>query len=257
MIGQLDFRISPRLRGWIWVSTALVSFILLGLLSSLYGERVSSDTVRRVTITGNRILSTDRLEGLLTPLMGQRLEAVNPDSVQAAFLRHPLVKAAKVSRHYPDELRIQIQEVYPIAYLQGQTYFSIALDGRILPLPDYGMIYSLPIITGITDVNTIKPGTTTQDDYVRELLTFLTGLRFNNLRLYRDISEIQYTTEKGMKLITSTNSTPVYMGNYDQVWRNCAILQAFIRQLDAGPVLPAYRYVDLRFKNQVVVRERR
>ncbi|OIO62629.1 MAG: hypothetical protein AUJ47_07450 [Candidatus Marinimicrobia bacterium CG1_02_48_14] len=246
-----------KMRGLLWGIIAVVSFALLGFLSSVYAERMETDQVERVTIYGNRILSTERLQSILKPYMLQRLEAINPDSVQAQFTRHPLVKTAKVSRIYPNELQVRIREVYPIAYLQGNTYFSIDADGRILPLPDYGMIYTLPIITGIENPDALETEKIVTDAYTLNMLQLLIRLRQQYPHIYQDISEMNYTDEQGLKLITSSNSTPVLLGIYNQINQSCATLDAFINQLGFGSVLPAYRYVDLRFANQVVVRERK
>lgn len=246
-----------KMRGLLWSIAALVCFALLGFLSRVYAERLKTDQVERVTIYGNRILSTERLQSMLQPYMLQRLEDIDPDSVQAQFIHHPLVKTVKVSRIYPNELQVRIREVFPIAYLQGNTYFTIDSDGRILPLPDYGMIYTLPIITGIQNTEALETEKFVLDVYTQKLLQFLIRLRQQYLHIYQDISEISYTDDQGLKLITSSSSTPVLMGKYSQINQSCAILDAFINQLEAGSVLPAYRYVDLRFANQVVVRERK
>lgn len=247
---------TENFRGILWSFIAVAGFGLLGLLSSLYGEHVNADVVQRVTIYGNRILSTERLESMLQPYMWQRLEAIDADSVQHQFLQHPLVKSVKVSRIFPDELQVHIREVHPIAYLQGSRYLSIDMDNKVLPLPDYGMIYTMPIITKIENAAEIESDAILRDTYINQLVDFLKQLRKTYPHIYYDISEISYSEKEGLKVITSTNSTPVYLGTYDQLPLRVATLDAFIRQLDQGPVLPAYRYMDLRFANQVVVKER-
>ncbi|MCF7796580.1 MAG: FtsQ-type POTRA domain-containing protein [Lentisphaeria bacterium] len=247
---------TEQYRGLLWSLVALAGFGLLGLFSSLYGEHVNANLVQRVTIHGNRILSTQRLESMLKPYMWQRLETIDLDSLQAQFLQYPLVKAVKVSRIYPDELQVYVREVHPIAYLQGSHYLSIDVENKTLPLPDYGMIYTMPIITQISNTAALEPNTVVADEYINDLVAFLKQLRRTYPQLYYDISEISYSEKEGLKVITSTNSTPVYLGTYHQLPLHIATLDAFIRQLDQGPVLPAYRYVDLRFANQVVVKER-
>ncbi len=126
----------------------------------------------------------------------------------------------------------------------------------LLPLPDKGMLYNLPIITGINvEVAASNIGQVIPDETVQMLVNFLKKIRKEHQALYLDISEISYD-RRGIKLISATHGTTVLLGNEDDALVNSIILETFISEESDSGIISPYQYIDLRYDRQVIVKER-
>ncbi|MCH7496030.1 MAG: cell division protein FtsQ/DivIB, partial [Candidatus Marinimicrobia bacterium] len=73
--------------------------------------------------------------------------------------------------------------------------------------------------------------------------------------LYNIISEIHIGVRGDVNLIGTKNSTLVYLGKSDFV-NKIDRIRSLVATINQGEGLSGYQYVDLRFKNQVIVKER-
>ena len=87
------------------------------------------------------------------------------------------------------------------------------------------------------------------------LVNFLKKVRKEHQSIYLDISEISYD-RRGIKLISATHGTSVFLGNEDDAVLNSIILEKFISDDSDSGIISPYQYIDLRFDRQVIVKER-
>lgn len=244
-------------QSWIYAGVLIVGLVLLGSLSEGYADLINENELARVNVYGHRIMSHDRLSGMLESYFGTPLNDLNMDELRDLFVAYPLVKSAKVTRHYPDELDIYIRELVPVAYINLGRVLTLDTQGILLPLPDKGMLYNLPIITRVPD-NDLSPkiGEKLEQPIVSDLVAFLTKIRESHVGIYLDISEISYDAESGIKLVSATHGTVVLLGDWDSATDAVYVLSAFISGETASQIISPYQYIDLRFANQVIVKER-
>jgi len=242
---------------WAFSALLLVVVFLLASMSLSYADLLAADQVTAVELYGQRTMSPQRVQQLTNAYLGQPLTDLNMRQIQNSFLEYPLIRSAKASRSYPHTLEIYLHDVLPVAYLSRKTIMTVDDKATLLPLPDNGMLYDLPIITGInlTD-QAIQVGEQVPDETVQMLITFLKQLRRDYRNIYLDISEISYD-RRGIKLVSAANGTTVLLGNEDEALLHTRILENFIsEETDTGIISP-YQYIDLRFARQVIVKERK
>ncbi|MCF7823833.1 MAG: FtsQ-type POTRA domain-containing protein [Candidatus Marinimicrobia bacterium] len=241
---------------WAFTTALVLIVIMLGFLSLSYANFMRTDSIRAINVYGQRTMSQERVSSLIDPYLGKPLRALDPGKLQNSFLEYPLIRSAKVTRHYPDILDIYLYDILPVAYIKLNEIMTLDDKATLLPLPDKGMLYNLPIITGIQiEPMTTQIGTTISDETVNMLINFLKLIRREYQNIYLDISEISYD-RRGVKLISATNGTTVLMGNEDDAVVNSQILAAFISEESDSGIISPYQYIDLRFDRQVIVKER-
>jgi len=241
---------------WLFTATVALSLLLVGFLGLSYANFVQADTIESINLYGQRTMSKERVSSLTEPYLGKPLRAIDLNRIQSSFLEYPLIRSAKVTRHYPNTLDIYLYDILPVAYIQVKEIMTLDDKATLLPLPDKGMLYNLPIITGTNmDPRAFQIGEIIPDETIKMLVNFLKLIRRDYQNIYLDISEISYD-RRGIKLISATHGTSVLLGNEDDAVINSQILAAFISEdSDAGIISP-YQYIDLRFDRQVIVKER-
>jgi len=241
---------------WAFSAGLLVILLLLGFLSVTYATLLRSDEVEAINLYGQRTMSPERVKSLTEVYLGSSLNDLDLRDIQDSFLEYPLIRSAKATRNYPNALDIYLYDVLPVAYIAIGDIMTLDEKAILLPLPDKGMLYNLPIITGIdVDVLSSDVGNLIPDETVQMLVNFLKEIRKEHQNLYLDISEVSYD-RRGIKLISATHGTSVYLGNEDDAMLNCIILEKFISDESDSGIISPYQYIDLRFDRQVIVKER-
>ncbi len=242
---------------WAFSAVFLISAILLGSLSLSYADLLQSDNIETINLYGQRTMSPERVQNLTEIYLGESLRNLNLMDIQDSFLKYPLIRSAKATRRFPSTLDIYLYDILPVAYIAIQSIMTLDEKATLLPLPDKGMLYNLPIITGINlDLQSAKVGEPIPDETVQMLVNFLKFIRKEHQNIYLDISEISYD-RRGIKLVSATHGTTIYLGNEDEALLNSRILANFISDESDSGIISSYQYIDLRFDRQVIVKERK
>ena len=254
MVRASTYTIPPL--SWVFSAGLLTILLLVGFLSVTYADLLRSDEVEAINLYGQRTMSPERVKSLTEIYLGRSLTDLDLAEIQKGFLEYPLIRSAKVTRNYPHSLDIYLYDVLPVAYIAVQDIMTLDEKAILLPLPDRGMLYNLPIITGIElDVPKADVGQVIPDETVQMLVNFLKIIRKEHQNIYLDISEISYD-RRGIKLISATHGTSVFLGNEDDAILNSIILEKFISEGSDSGIISPYQYIDLRFDRQVIVKER-
>ena len=241
---------------WVFSGALLLITVALGFLSESYADLSNHDEVQVINLYGQRTMSPERIQSLTEAYLGHSLNELNLQQIQDLFLEYPLIRSAKATRHFPNILDIYLYDVLPVAYIAMDGIMTLDEKGTLLPLPDNGMLYNLPIITGVTsDARAAQVREIIPDETVQMLVNFLKELRKDYQGLYLDISEVSYD-RRGIKLISATNGTTVYLGTEDEALFKSRILAEFISEESDSGIISPYQYIDLRFDRQVIVKER-
>jgi cell division septal protein FtsQ len=244
-------------QSWLFMAAFMFSILALGGISLSYANFLRTDVIDSINLYGQRTMSQERVKSLTEPYLGKPLQALDLRKIQDSFLEYPLIRSAKVTRHYPNTLDIYLYDVLPVAYIAIESIMTLDDKSTLLPLPDKGMLYNLPIITGIkTDPQSVHIGEVMADETVKVLVNFLKVLRKEHQNIYLDISEISYD-RRGIKLISATHGTNVLLGNEDDAVMSSRILANFIADESDSGIISPYQYIDLRYDRQVIVKERK
>ena len=237
-------------------ATITLSIMFLIYASFWWSSYTRMSHLRQIDISGYSIIPEEDHQIQLKPLMGIELEEVNLREVSLLIESHPYVKAARVSRQYPATLSIEIVERQPVAVLNVDPVLMIDREGIILP--DKGQVndFLVPCLSGFNPAKELYPaGQQTVSVKVQETMNLITRILDYYPVLYSNISEVTMNANDEYVIILAEYPTKVILGNTD-VWAKIQILGKFEHSLNNKRQLSDYKYLDLRYDNQVIAKER-
>ena len=127
-------------------------------------------------------------------------------------------------------------------------------DGICLPV-QYSSI-SLPILSNFKTNKELYPrGERTKSSNVLKSVKIIRYSKENFTGLYEEISEFLFNKENEYEIILKNGKTKILLGS-DGIFTKLDHLKAFKSALPDDKNFNIYRYIDLRYKNQIIVRER-
>jgi len=228
----------------------------LTVAASAWAEYIGITKIKSIQFAGAHLLPAEEYERSLQPLLGVPLDEIDLNDVRMLMEAHPFVKAARVSRHYPYTLRVEIRERQPIAMLNLKPILFVDSEGVILP--DMGLSDNLllPCLSGFNPTPELyPPGHETVSQKVQESVRLMNQIMAVAPALYNNLSEILLNNQDEYVFVLSEYPTRIVIGR-ENIWEKIKLLNAFENAIGGPRNLSQYRYLDLRYKNQIVVRER-
>jgi cell division protein FtsQ len=209
--------------------------------------------IDRLRVTGTSRLSMGEIEGLIGDVRGGSLALVDLEAVRASLLGSQWVADATIRRVLPSTLAIRLVEREPVAIARlGHQLYLVDAAGVIMA--EFGPQYadlSLPIVDGLAappsdDGPVIDPGR------ARTAAGFLHALQARP-DLLRAVSQVELTAS-GVRVLLGDDPSWLVLGTERFVERLQTYVEVFPALADrARPV----DYVDLRFGDQVFVKDRK
>tara|TARA_B100000427_G_scaffold136590_1_gene113536 strand:- start:1250 stop:1999 length:750 start_codon:yes stop_codon:yes gene_type:complete len=166
------------------------------------------------------------------------------------------VRDCKISRTFPETVNIVIYEREPLAIINSTDLIMLDVDGICLPVEEYGTI-SLPILSNFKTNEELYPaGEKTKSSNVIKSIDIIKYSKRNFNRLYEDISEFVFNDSNEYEIILKNGNTKILLGA-NNIFKKIDYLKAFDEALPDNKNFNVYKYIDLRYKDQIVVRERR
>ena len=166
------------------------------------------------------------------------------------------VKDCKISKTFPETVNIVIYEREPLAIINSTDLIMLDVDGICLPVEEYGTI-SLPILSNFKTNEELYPaGEKTKSSNVVKSIDIIKYSKRNFHNLYEDISEFVFNDSNEYEIILKNGKTKILLGS-DNVFKKIDYLKAFDDVLPDDKNFNIYKYIDLRYKDQIVVKERR
>ena len=165
----------------------------------------------------------------------------------------PKLRFVEIYKDYPDTLRILSHPRKAVVLLAGNGLYLADSEGMIMErlTPEKRKEVVFPVITGISD-DRIRTGEMIRKESFFKALDIQAALNKHCDRLYRLLSELHLHPHGGITAIF-VGGTEVRFGRKNPLAR-LPELDAFMR---SGLAVPRYkleglRYIDLRFKEQIV-----
>ena len=224
----------------------------LGLLAMLpWGEfRARVLVVGRVRVAGLRYLDAAQVQRRSGLAPGQDLLALDLDRARQQVLMEPRVREARVHRAGLRDVEIRVEERMPALLVEHGEPWEIDATGVLLEPLEQGVVADVPLLTG-PDFSDVRPGTQIQTVDVRRGLAWTTILSDNALRLAGQVSEVD-VSDSGLTRLVLLNGVRVLAPVWPNGTRQLSGLRATLADLAAKGMTP--REVDVRFKDQIVVR---
>lgn len=247
-------RFSQRIWRYAAMGLGLTVLVVLGALASTSVVNARLLAVDDVAVQGNRRLSIGEINKLIGGVRGQSLLLVDLQQFRARLLESRWVASVTVRRILPSTIDVRIVERDPVAVARlGQQLYLVDEGGVIIDA--YGPQYSdfdLPIVDGM---GTTATGSQPAIDPVRAHLAsrFLSALA-TRPELRQSVSQVDVSRDENVAVLLNDDSTLLYLGN-DQ------FMERLRTYLEIRPTLVErlhdVDYVDLRFGQRVIVKERK
>lgn len=208
---------------------------------------------------------------------GLAMDEVNTLEIKELMLDHSFVKSAKVYTTLSGRIMVELTQRRPIARvnLSNGYNFYIADDGCVLPIPRNGAIY-VPIVTGsftppfsrgtfgkvISDEDDPEKKSSENYTFYVKLINFVKFVEGSDF--WRSQIEQINVIDRGARIGARTMKEPqievvprvgghvVLLGGLDGAGEKLDRLNSFYKGALEYEGWSAYRYVDLRFDNQIV-----
>jgi hypothetical protein len=147
-------------------------------------------------------------------------------------------------------VEIHVEERVPALAVEHGEPWEIDAEGVLLEPLQAGVVADVPILAG-PDFSAYRPGSQVQTAEVRRGLAWTTILSDNALRLSGQVSEVDVSDSRLTRLVL-LNGVRVLAPAWPNGARQLSGLRATLADLAAKGMTP--REVDVRFKDQIVVR---
>ena len=208
--------------------------------------------VTQFNFSGNERVSLPALEGMAQPLLGQNIFQLDLESITEQFKANPWVENVSAVRHFPREISIQIQERTPFARIQLDKTYLMDHYG-VLIIPDNKKYADLPLITGVK-VQRVELG---NEIPVAGIVPGLQAMHFmNQLGAFKDdpIQKFHMSSPRKLVFTTGGRGIDIYLA-VDRIQEGFKNLKIILDAMESN--LSGIHYIDLSFKDKVVVKQNR
>jgi cell division protein FtsQ len=243
-------------RGVIVASAAvLVSGMLFVLFRApSWGRGEDRFLLSQVEVRGNTVLTEDEVVALSGVELGTSLLSIRIADVERSLSMSPRVQRAHASRVLPDRILVTLDERLPAALVAAgrNSYVEVADDGTALPAVERTPFVDLPLVTGA--VGKVTPGAMVASDELKSVLKLLREACEVSPFLWTELSEVRIAPGSGLIIYTVADGAEVRVGSGALDSRGLSLLASVLLDLRAKG--ERAESIDLRFRDQVIVKER-
>ena len=230
------------------------TFILTLIFSIKWANYQKIFKLNEPIITGYDILDEQDYRKIISQLDYDIIYSTDVVEIRKVLESNPFVKAARVSRHFPNRINIQIVERKPLGIINLDNQLMIDDEAVVLPGKKYSEDYLIPVLSGFNSAIELYPeGEKTYSIKVKEAVDILKKLSIHYADLYENISELTLNKDDEYVLILADRPTRVVLGK-DNISLKFDILKSFDKALGQRQ-LTDFRLIDMRYNKQLVARE--
>jgi len=218
-------------------------------------EKLSHFELEDIHISGNTILSKNEILKSLGLKAGQKLLEISANDVVERLKKSSYIRAVSASYSLPSTLRITIHERKPVAFINGRGLNMIDKESFILPIPEKGLRWNLPVITGISEKLGVQ-GAETSSSKAKKAVEIIRYLEIIGMPLSEMVSEINLDRKGYIELALSGCSTRIRIDG-DDYQTQLFIVSGYIKDYIDFNEIENIDYVDVRFNGQIIVRQKK
>ena len=130
------------------IGIGLSSILLLLLFLSLkWANYQKIFVLNEPIISGYNILNKKDYKSIIDQLEYETINKAYIVEIRKALEKNPFVKAARVSKHFPNKLNIQIVERQPLGIINIENQLMIDKEAVVLPGKNYSEDYLIPVLS--------------------------------------------------------------------------------------------------------------
>ena len=239
--------------------TGAITLCVLGTLvwgSFSWAEYTKIFQNPNIVITGNSIVDESEYYAFLWNQNSPNIFAEDLSAISDRIEEHPYVAGARVSKQFPKGILIEVSERYPVALLNSNPLLLIDNKNTVLPFRSNSFNFQIPILSNFEIKNDLFPvGKQTLSPTAINVIQFLNRIKKEYPQLYNNLSEIRLSKYNDYELILAEEPTKIVIGKYME-WSKILVLKEFEKSVSSQKLLTDYAYLDLRYDNQVITKER-
>ncbi|MGI6514092.1 MAG: FtsQ-type POTRA domain-containing protein [Syntrophomonadaceae bacterium] len=210
--------------------------------------------IEDIEVTGNHIVPTQDIIALSGIHTGQNIFEFKTEASQKAVEVIPYVRQAVIKRIFPNRVQISVVERESWAY--------VIHDGGVLVIDNEGVCLDKLEMMGETDLlvvsiagmeDTVVEGQKVNENAI-ELIRFLSDALPDDLM--QEVSEFHYSAP-GQVIVFTLDGTEVRLGDRERLDEKISYWRRVIKKQKEEDDHSGLEYIDLRFKGQPVIQEKR
>ena len=218
-----------------------------------------------IDVAGNRFVGKEDIIAVSGLERGRNIWSADLAETERRFMLDRRFEQVTIIRSLPGTIVVRLKELQPIAFVQLDRLYGVSERGALIPLPPGNGLPDLPVITvdasgylrtpdaaepGDRTFETLRDAMLANPEMARALY-LMRVLRTMAPGMYDELSEIHvsspddpiaYMVEGGLAIRFGTGHYP----------RKIEMLRRTVEKLETDAIRT--RLIDLRFKDQVIVR---
>jgi cell division septal protein FtsQ len=231
----------------------LISCILY--LTFFSTKKISKGDIEMIEISGNNLLNdSDYL--LFTRLNDLSFNHNIPLRViKDRFEKHPYVSRADVEENGNKAKIILFEKKIMAVILNNTDPYFITEEFQVLPMFSDTKLADLPVIRNSNDIYQIKPMYFIRNSDVIDAFKIIEAAKKTNMNIYKRISEIDLRKGGDIILNLTGIKTPIVFGRGEEARKMIYLAIMWDGILEGNSLIRESDYIDLRFANEVYVKE--
>jgi len=208
-------------------------------------------SINEINLVGHKRLSNEELSSWIEPIIGKNIFKLELDRISKRLVEHPWIQSASARRVLPQGIYVEIQERTPFAKIQMEQVYVMDNYGVLLGSELRGT-NKLPTITGIKMKNP-KIGSNVADEEIIRGLKMMHSLNQLSMFEKNPIDNVHISSRYRITFSTHTQDIKVHMRPEiaEESFKNLVLALGAIEKNEKD-----LSYIDLSFKNRVVVKHR-
>lgn len=210
--------------------------------------------IEDITVKGDQAVPAQDIIALAGVTAGQNIFEVNVKASQKAIEIIPRVKQATIKRIFPCRIEISVIERTPWAYVVHDSGVLL-LDKEGICLDKLTTIEEteLAVISIANMPQVIQEGQQVNKTAIELIRCISEALPAD---LLQEVSEFHYS-EKGQVIVFTLNGSEVRLGGKERLDQKISYWRRLIKMQRESGNKNEWEYIDLRFKGQPVIQEKR
>lgn len=235
----------------------IVYLVYIATLKIIEAEKNKNNIFNKkdIEIEGNHIISQEMILNICGfEHSSDKKIPIDIDRVAQKIMSLNYVQGVSITARPPRKLNITVEERKPIAFIYGRGLNLIDNQGYLMPVPEINMVWDLPLISGIKQkLGKLGEMSVAADTYLA--LEIVTYLELENPLLLALISEINLNKSNYIELFLTKGGATIRISR-NSFYKELYILKNYLANYIDWAQLHMIEYIDLRFKDQLVVKSK-
>ena len=235
------------------VISTLTIIILICIAALKWADYKNIYAVNAINIQGTNFFDKSIIEEKNQKIISNNILRSDLKKYKEEILELDHIKDCKISRQFPSTVNIVIYEREPIALINSDELIILDSEGVCLPVEYCDL--SLPILSNFKKNPELYPkGFRTASNNVITSVKLMKYTKDNYSKIYDKISEFVFNEDSEYEVILKNGKTRIMLGK-NKLSTKIKYLNSFDQAFDGAKEITDYRYIDLRFNKQVIVKE--